>query len=136
MTGETDLARLLAGMAPDLRGRDWGYAVAGAVPAGVTPFATVAEDEGRTVIAPQDALALAGIDPGPPWARISLTIHSDLAAVGLTAAFARALGGYGERVTDPTEIAAAIRRGIAATEAGQPALLEFITTQETRASRL
>lgn len=52
------------------------------------------------------------------------------------AAFARALGGYGERVTEASDIAAAIRRGIAATEAGQPALLEFITTQETRASRL
>jgi acetolactate synthase-1/2/3 large subunit len=52
------------------------------------------------------------------------------------AAFARALGGHGERVTQASDIAAAIRRGIAATEAGQPALIEFITTQETRASRL
>ncbi|OJW57080.1 MAG: hypothetical protein BGO57_03205 [Sphingomonadales bacterium 63-6] len=52
------------------------------------------------------------------------------------AAFARALGGYGERIERPDDIAAAIRRGIEATERGQPALLEFITTQETRASRL
>lgn len=52
------------------------------------------------------------------------------------AAFARALGGYGERIERPEDIAAAIRRGIEATERGQPALLEFITTQETRASRL
>ena len=52
------------------------------------------------------------------------------------AALARALGGYGERITTPEEIVPAIRRGIAATEAGQPALLEFITAQETRASRL
>ena len=52
------------------------------------------------------------------------------------AAFARAMGGYGERITAPDEIVPAIRRGIAATEAGQPALLEFITAQETRASRL
>ena len=55
---------------------------------------------------------------------------------GNYAEFARALGGYGERVTEPGEIVAAIRRGIAATEAGQPALLEFITARETRASRL
>ena len=54
---------------------------------------------------------------------------------GNYADFAKALGGYGERVTDPADIAAAIRRGIAATEAGQPALLEFMTTKETRASR-
>lgn len=52
------------------------------------------------------------------------------------AAFACALGGYGERITTPDEIVPAILRGIAATEAGQPALLEFITAQETRASRL
>jgi acetolactate synthase-1/2/3 large subunit len=52
------------------------------------------------------------------------------------AAFARALGGYGERVERPEDIAAAIRRGIAATEAGQPALIEFITCKEKRASRL
>jgi thiamine pyrophosphate-dependent acetolactate synthase large subunit-like protein len=51
------------------------------------------------------------------------------------AAFARAMGGYGERVTEPKEIAPAIRRGIAQTQAGQPALLEFITAQETRISR-
>jgi acetolactate synthase-1/2/3 large subunit len=46
------------------------------------------------------------------------------------AAFARALGGYGERVTDPAEIVPAIRRGIAQTQDGTPALLEFITQKE------
>src|SRR6186997_902796 len=46
------------------------------------------------------------------------------------AAFARALGGYGERVTDPGEIVPAIRRGIERTRAGTPALLEFITAKE------
>ena len=51
------------------------------------------------------------------------------------AAMARAFGAYGERVTDPGEIQAAIARGIAATEAGQPALLEFITCKEVEVSR-
>jgi acetolactate synthase-1/2/3 large subunit len=55
---------------------------------------------------------------------------------GNYAEFAKALGGYGERITEPGDIAAAIRRGIEATERGQPALLEFITSQETRASRI
>ncbi|MXO65279.1 thiamine pyrophosphate-requiring protein [Altericroceibacterium endophyticum] len=55
---------------------------------------------------------------------------------GHYADFAKALGGYGERVTDPADIRAAIRRGIEATERGQAALLEFMTTKETRASRL
>jgi thiamine pyrophosphate-dependent acetolactate synthase large subunit-like protein len=53
---------------------------------------------------------------------------------GNYAAFARALGGYGERIEKPDDIVPAIRRGIAATEAGQPALLEFITAQETAKS--
>jgi len=50
------------------------------------------------------------------------------------AAMARAFGGYGERVTDPAEIIPAIQRGIAQTEAGVPALLEFITCKETEIS--
>jgi thiamine pyrophosphate-dependent acetolactate synthase large subunit-like protein len=51
------------------------------------------------------------------------------------AAMARAFGGYGERVTEPAEIVPAIRRGTAATEAGQPALLEFITAKEVAISK-
>ncbi|HJU30873.1 MAG TPA: thiamine pyrophosphate-requiring protein [Hyphomicrobiaceae bacterium] len=52
------------------------------------------------------------------------------------AAMARAFGGYGERVEKPGDIVAAIKRGIAATEKGQPALLEFITSKEVNVSRL
>jgi acetolactate synthase-1/2/3 large subunit len=44
--------------------------------------------------------------------------------------FAKALGGYGERVTEPGEIVNALKRGIKATKEGKPALLEFITTQD------
>ena len=51
------------------------------------------------------------------------------------AAFARALGGHGERIEKPADIVPAIRRGIAATERGQPALLEFITAKEVEVSR-
>ena len=47
---------------------------------------------------------------------------------------AKAFGGYGERITEPGEIRAAIQRGIEATEAGQPALLEFITDKEIEIS--
>ena len=46
------------------------------------------------------------------------------------AAFARALGGYGERVTEPGEIVPAIQRAIRQTQEGTPALLEFITAKE------
>ena len=53
---------------------------------------------------------------------------------GNYADMARAFGGYGERVSEPGEIAAAIERGIAATQQGQPALLEFLTSKETKIS--
>lgn len=47
------------------------------------------------------------------------------------AAFARALGAYGERVTRPEEIVPALLRGIEETKRGNPVLLEFITGKET-----
>jgi acetolactate synthase-1/2/3 large subunit len=46
------------------------------------------------------------------------------------AAFARALGGYGERVAEPGEIVPAIERAVRATREGTPALLEFLTAKE------
>ena len=48
---------------------------------------------------------------------------------GNYADFARALGGWGERVTEPGAIVPAIQRAIAKTREGTPALLEFITEQ-------
>lgn len=54
---------------------------------------------------------------------------------GNYAEFATALGGYGERITDPAEIVPAIRRGVAKTESGVPVLLEFITSKEQRISK-
>jgi acetolactate synthase-1/2/3 large subunit len=55
---------------------------------------------------------------------------------GHYADFAKALGGYGERITDPAEIIPAIRRGIEKTKEGTPVLLEFITCQEVAQSRM
>jgi acetolactate synthase-1/2/3 large subunit len=53
---------------------------------------------------------------------------------GNYADMAQAFGGYGERVTEPSEIVPALRRGIEQTRAGVPALLEFITSKEIRYS--
>ncbi len=53
---------------------------------------------------------------------------------GHYADMAKAFGGYGERITDPTEIIPAIKRGIKATQNGQAALLEFITEKELSVS--
>ncbi len=49
---------------------------------------------------------------------------------GHYADFARALCGYGERVTEPSGIVPAIKRGLEATQSGTPALLEFITQKD------
>jgi acetolactate synthase-1/2/3 large subunit len=49
---------------------------------------------------------------------------------GNYADWAKALGGYSERVTDADQIIHALKNGIAATKEGRPALLEFMTTQD------
>jgi len=56
--------------------------------------------------------------------------YRSTAISGDYAALAQALGGYGERVTDPGEIVPAITRAVRKTQEGTPALLEFITSQE------
>lgn len=92
MTGERDLGVLLATMEPLLSETPWGF---GLQPEGQKPpvgaFAVIREAEGVTVIAPWDDLAACGIPAEGHWARITLTVHSALAAVGLTAAVATAL---------------------------------------------
>ena len=50
------------------------------------------------------------------------------------AAMARAFGLHGERVTVADGIVPALRRAVAATEAGTPALVEFVTPREKRYS--
>jgi uncharacterized protein len=84
LSGETDLDRLLATMRPQLHPDRYAFHLADT--AGPRAFATIREDEGMTVIMP---------DPDGEWARITLAVHSSLDAVGLTAAFARALADAG-----------------------------------------
>jgi uncharacterized protein len=94
----SDLQTLLAGMEPVLYPDRYGFACLDAalsLPGEVVPFAMVAEAEGLTVVAPEAELAAAGLAFLGGWARISLTVQSDLAAVGLTAAIAGALAEVG-----------------------------------------
>ncbi len=92
--GERDLTLLLRGMEPVLHKAPYGFAVWPGAVLPLAAFATVAEAEGLTVIAELVAMQSAGM-ASEPWARISLTVHSDLTAVGLTAAFAAALAEVG-----------------------------------------
>ncbi len=50
---------------------------------------------------------------------------------GNYADMARAMGGWAERVVDPADVAAAITRARQATENGDAALLEFVTSEES-----
>ena len=91
------LDELLRSMEPVLNPGTYVFAT---LPAGksVPPsqvIASVREPEGMSVVLEQDVARHAGITPLFVCAWITLTVHSDLQAVGLTAAFASALGRAG-----------------------------------------
>jgi uncharacterized protein len=95
MSGETNLEILLASMEPVLDERQFGFiTIADAqIPAPMEGvFACIREVEGMTLVAPADVLQRLHFECGDRWAKITLTVHSSLSAVGLTAAFAKALG--------------------------------------------
>jgi uncharacterized protein len=81
----SDLAGMLAGMAPVLDARRWEFALITGVPA-ADAFALIREDEGLTAII---------ADADGTFARITLMVHSSLDGVGLTAAVATALAEAG-----------------------------------------
>lgn len=93
----TDLAQLLASMEPVLHDVICAYCVVphGAEISRFTPVVTVAEAEGLTLVIPESQAQAAGLEVLFRAAWITLTVHSDLQAVGLTAAFATALGRAG-----------------------------------------
>jgi acetolactate synthase-1/2/3 large subunit len=65
-----------------------------------------------------------------PIMQVSTEKYRSTDISGNYADMAKAFGGYGERITDPNDIVSALKRGIEATQNGQPALLEFITDKE------
>ena len=69
-----------------------------------------------------------------PIMRVATEKYRSTDISGHYADMARAFGGYGERVTEPSEITGAIRRGVEKTREGTPALLEFITSKENQYS--
>jgi uncharacterized protein len=96
VAGETELPALLAAMAPVLRVEEYVFCTlppGAELPAGVVPFAAVREDEGLSLVVER---AHAGdLRCSAPFRAITLTVHSSLEAVGLTAAVARALADLG-----------------------------------------
>jgi hypothetical protein len=93
----SDLSTLLRSMTPRLHDDTYYFVVAppGFDVASVKPMATIVEDEGVTLIVREGRAVAHRLQPVFRCARITLTVHSDLAAVGLTAAFAKALADEG-----------------------------------------
>ena len=95
MSGETNLNKLLSSMSPACDNIMYGFATLppkDAQALSFLPKCMFQEDEGITVIATIDELVDNNIECMGPFACITLTVHSSLEAVGLTAAFATALG--------------------------------------------
>ncbi|PKQ17760.1 MAG: acetyltransferase [Actinobacteria bacterium HGW-Actinobacteria-8] len=95
MAAHTDLSALLASMRPRVDPTTYVWATVERVPDGVTPVASIREDEGLTVVCSRADADAVGLDYTFPCARVTLDVHSALEAVGLTAAFAAALAAVG-----------------------------------------
>jgi hypothetical protein len=88
-----DLAELLRTMRPVLNPGVYVFASLphGTDVAALQPLATFREAEGLSVVVEQGVAAAAGLTAMFRAAWLSLTVHSDLSAIGLTAAVAEAL---------------------------------------------
>ena len=95
MSGERDLAVLLASMRPVLVEGEFVYCSTGEVPAGLEPVVLVREPEGVTVVVRREEADAAGLSYEYVAAMLTLQVHSALDAVGLTAAVATELAGHG-----------------------------------------
>jgi hypothetical protein len=89
----SDLAELLRTLRPVLNDGTYVFAVLphDADSSALEPLATFRENEGVTVVVEEERARLAGLRVLFRAAWITLTVHSDLQAVGLTAAVAGAL---------------------------------------------
>ncbi|WP_428774395.1 ACT domain-containing protein [Vibrio sp.] len=94
MSGITNLQQLLADLRPQLMDGEYAFCtvigdVADYLP--LNPLATFYEREGLTLIVPLRNAVQAGMTVETSYRQITLTVHSSLEAVGLTAAVASKL---------------------------------------------
>lgn len=97
MAGETALATLLRSMSPHLNEGEYVFCTLpdNCIPAGCEVIGSFREQEGLTLILECQHAEQAGLAFEYVAAWITLNVHSALEAVGLTAAFATALGKAG-----------------------------------------
>ena len=98
MTAITDLDVLLKSMSPELINEEYVFCT---VNNAITeylhldPLATFREKEGLTLVLEKQKAIDGGLNFDGVFSLITLTVHSSLEAVGLTAAFATKLATYG-----------------------------------------
>lgn len=94
-----DTSAMIAGMAPEADPRIWHFCTTAdderAARAAPLALASFREAEGTSFILPDEAAGALGFDTALPMTRITLTVHSALDGVGLTAAVAQALAAEG-----------------------------------------
>ncbi|MTH96338.1 ACT domain-containing protein [Roseibium sp. RKSG952] len=99
MTGETSLDALLRHMKPELDPEAYVFCSFGdrslAELAALDPLGLFRESEGVTAILTAEEADRLGQGSSPCFRRITLTVHSSLEAVGLTAAISKALADAG-----------------------------------------
>lgn len=92
MAGETDLAAMLATLDVERRPGTFAFVSSDDPTFAAEAQAMVHEAQGTTWVVPIAVAREAGVDVEFEAAWLTLTVHSALEAVGLTAAFSRALG--------------------------------------------
>ncbi|ENM8346647.1 ACT domain-containing protein [Vibrio cholerae] len=98
MPGIKNLELLLQSMSPELMAGDYVFCtVDGALSdyLSLEPIATFREPEGLTLVLEAEKAQQAGLENSALFSLITLTVHSSLEAVGLTAAFATKLAEHG-----------------------------------------
>lgn len=98
MSAITDLDLLLKSMSPKLLDGEYVFCCVDGPLADylhLEPMATFREQEGLTLVVPRDKAELGGLTFDGIFRLITLTVHSSLQAVGLTAAFASQLAKHG-----------------------------------------
>jgi hypothetical protein len=99
MSGETDLKALIAQMQPMLDPVPYVFCTFASKSmselADFEPIGLFAESEGLTALLPAERARELGLAEAEWFRRITLTVHSSLEAVGLTAAVASALADRG-----------------------------------------
>ena len=97
-TGIVELEELLKCLSPVLKSGDYVFCTVDGHYndyARLKPLATFIESEGLTLIVTVDAAKMAHLNYDSTFKQITLTVHSSLDAVGLTAAVATKLTSYG-----------------------------------------